>query len=77
MATTEYNEVFEDAADSSTVRTIHRVRANSTIMHLNKIMGNFDSILSTSGGRLLTCDSVQQLPTVEKFVSDPDTSVRR
>ncbi|KAA8896194.1 carbamoyl-phosphate synthase L chain, ATP binding domain-containing protein [Sphaerosporella brunnea] len=35
---TEYNEVFEDAADSSTVRTIHRVRANSTIMHLNKIM---------------------------------------
>jgi pyruvate carboxylase len=34
----EYNEVFEDAADSSTVRTIHRVRANSTIMHLNKIM---------------------------------------
>ncbi|CCX11731.1 Similar to Pyruvate carboxylase; acc. no. Q9HES8 [Pyronema omphalodes CBS 100304] len=38
MATTEYNEVFEDAADSSTVRTIHRVRANSTIMHLNKIM---------------------------------------
>lgn len=36
---TEYNEVFEDAADSSTVRTIHRVRANSTIMHLNKILG--------------------------------------
>lgn len=35
----EYNEVFEDAADSSTVRTIHRVRANSTIMHLNKILG--------------------------------------
>lgn len=42
MSTSDtYNEVFEDSADSSTVRTIHRVRANSTIMHLNKIMGNW------------------------------------
>jgi hypothetical protein len=38
---TDYNEVFEDSADSSTERTIHRVRANSTIMHLNKILGLF------------------------------------
>ncbi|KAL7270850.1 pyruvate carboxylase [Rhizina undulata] len=38
MATQEYNEVFEDAADSSTVRTVHRMRANSTIMHLKKIL---------------------------------------
>jgi hypothetical protein len=34
-------QVYEDAVDSSTVRSIHRVRANSSIMHLNKILGMF------------------------------------
>ncbi|RPB03742.1 pyruvate carboxylase [Choiromyces venosus 120613-1] len=36
--TKEFNQVFADAADSSTVRTVHRLRANSTIMHVNKIL---------------------------------------
>ncbi|KAH0611434.1 uncharacterized protein H6S33_010699 [Morchella sextelata] len=34
----DYNAVFEDSADSSTVRTVHRLRANSTIMQVNKIL---------------------------------------
>lgn len=40
----DYNAVFEDSADSSTVRTVHRLRANSTIMQVNKILGLFDSL---------------------------------
>jgi len=39
MDTKESNQVFEDAADSSTVRTVHRLRANSTIMQVNKVLG--------------------------------------
>ena len=39
METKEFNQVFADAADSSTVRTVHRLRANSTIMQVNKVLG--------------------------------------
>ncbi|PUU75282.1 carbamoyl-phosphate synthase L chain, ATP binding domain-domain-containing protein [Tuber borchii] len=38
METKEFNQVFADAADSSTVRTVHRLRANSTIMQVNKVL---------------------------------------
>ncbi|KAI9670384.1 MAG: pyruvate carboxylase [Caeruleum heppii] len=33
-----YNEVFEDGMDSSNAQTVHRLRANSSIMQLKKIL---------------------------------------
>ena len=34
-----YSEVFEEASDANQSQTIHRIRANSTIMQLKKILG--------------------------------------
>jgi pyruvate carboxylase len=34
-----YSEVFEEAEDAQQTQTIHRIRANSTIMQLKKILG--------------------------------------
>ena len=34
-----YEEVFEDGDVPKEARTVHRIRANSTIMQLNKILG--------------------------------------
>ena len=36
-----YSEVFEEGMDLQQAQTIHRIRANSTIMKLNKILGTF------------------------------------
>lgn len=34
-----YEEVFEDGEVQKQAQTVHRIRANSTIMQLNKILG--------------------------------------
>jgi len=34
-----YQDVFEEGSESMTQRTVHRMRANSTIMELKKILG--------------------------------------
>jgi hypothetical protein len=34
-----HNDVFEDAADGGTAHTLHRLRANSSIMEMKKILG--------------------------------------
>lgn len=34
-----YSEVFEEGSDSRPLQTVHRIRANSTIMQLKKILG--------------------------------------
>jgi pyruvate carboxylase len=34
-----YSEVFEEGMDLGQAQTIHRIRANSTIMQLKKILG--------------------------------------
>ncbi|OWP07558.1 hypothetical protein B2J93_9010 [Marssonina coronariae] len=34
-----YSEVFEEGMDSQQSQTIHRIRANSSIMHLKKLLG--------------------------------------
>lgn len=39
-----YSEVFdENMADSKHPQTVHRIRANSSIMQLKKILGMLDS----------------------------------
>jgi len=72
-----YSEVFEEASDAQQTQTIHRIRANSTIMQLKKILGEcaFEPrreqlALDLEG---MTAANVQfgglQLPIEEKFVS--------
>jgi pyruvate carboxylase len=34
-----YSEVFEEGTDARQAQTVHRIRANSSIMHLKKILG--------------------------------------
>ena len=36
-----YSEVFEEGGDAGKPQNIHRIRANSTIMQLKKILGEF------------------------------------
>ena len=36
-----YSEVFEEGMDSRQAQTVHRIRANSTIMQLKKILGEY------------------------------------
>ncbi len=38
-ANEQYEEVFEEGDVPKEAQTIHRIRANSTIMQLNKILG--------------------------------------
>jgi pyruvate carboxylase len=38
-AANKYEEVFEDGDIPKEAQTVHRIRANSTIMQLNKILG--------------------------------------
>ena len=35
----ELPDVFEDDISPKEAQTVHRIRANSTIMHLNKLLG--------------------------------------
>lgn len=34
-----YSEVFEEGQDARQAQTVHRIRANSSIMKLKKILG--------------------------------------
>ena len=40
-AENQYSDVFEEGMDSSNARTVHRLRANSTIMRVKKVLGQF------------------------------------
>lgn len=35
----QYEDVFEDGEVPKEAQTVHRIRANSTVIHLNKILG--------------------------------------
>lgn len=35
----EYSEVFEEGVDAGNARTVHRLRANSSILQFKKILG--------------------------------------
>jgi pyruvate carboxylase len=37
--TQEYSEVFEEGMDEREEQTVHRIRANSSIMQLKKLLG--------------------------------------
>lgn len=37
----KYEDVFEEGDVPKEAQTVHRIRANSTIMQLNKILGQF------------------------------------
>jgi pyruvate carboxylase len=41
-----YSEVFEEGKDLQQAQTIHRIRANSSIMQLKKILGGSGSVKS-------------------------------
>lgn len=53
-----YSEVFEEA-DARPAQTVHRIRANSTIMQLKKILGVSITLPPLSAG-----------PAVEGFLAD-------
>jgi hypothetical protein len=40
-AADKFEDVFDDEDVPKEARTVHRIRANSTIMQLNKILGEF------------------------------------
>lgn len=40
-AANKYEEVFEEGDVPKEAQTVHRIRANSTIMQLNKILGSY------------------------------------
>ena len=42
-ANQQFEEVFEEGDVPKEAQTIHRIRANSTIMQLNKILGETSS----------------------------------
>jgi pyruvate carboxylase len=44
-------EVFEDEAAPKPAKTTHHIRANSTIMHLNKILGELYRIIPKLASR--------------------------
>lgn len=73
-----YSEVFEEGKDAGQSQTIHRIRANSTIMQLKKLLGEYSSsIAAWRVAELLPVEScvltmslgLLQWPTVERSVS--------
>jgi hypothetical protein len=38
-----YSEVFEEGFDARQTQTVHRIRANSSIMQLKKILGEYST----------------------------------
>lgn len=48
----EYSEVFEEGVDAGATRTVHRLRANSSILQQKKILGQFDPVLLPHQARL-------------------------
>jgi hypothetical protein len=70
-----YSEVFEEGMDLQQAQTIHRIRANSTIMQLKKILGESHPDGPLAGWAWLketraNCDLLQ-LPIEERFVCTP------
>jgi hypothetical protein len=66
-----YSEVFEEGMDLQQAQTIHRIRANSTIMKLNKILGKFQPWRTRRTGLAKEThanSALLQLPIEEKFV---------
>ena len=47
-AENQQNDVFEEGMDSSNVRTVHRLRANSTIMRVKKVLGQSSHAIKLS-----------------------------
>ncbi len=45
-----YEDVFEEGDIPKEAQTVHRIRANSTIMQLNKILGECQSTAHARGG---------------------------
>ncbi len=39
-----YNEVFEDSLDGTTSQSVHRLRANSSVLKLDKILGQYSDV---------------------------------
>ena len=71
-----YSEVFEEATDARQAQTIHRIRANSSIMQLKKLLGEFQAYTypQTEFGEALNNLLTMwlgdfQWPIEEKFVS--------
>lgn len=90
MADNKFDEEAIEDGPPKEAKTIHRMRANSTIMQINKILGELPPLglvnspcradLS-AGFTLWTCPvqlanlvSSAQLPTEEKFVSNKSSS---
>ena len=48
-----YSEVFEESMDTRQAQTVHRIRANSSIMQLKKILG--ECMPPTSAGSWRGC----------------------
>jgi pyruvate carboxylase len=49
-----YSEVFEEGKDQGQTQTIHRIRANSTIMQLKKILGEYPNSLGAELRNLMS-----------------------
>ena len=66
-----YSEVFEEGMESRQAQTVHRIRANSSIMQLKKILGEYKLYgASMTLGHALITDFVLQQSLIEgRFVS--------
>lgn len=77
-----YNDVFEEEenAEPTEPQTVHHIRANSSIMQLKKILGNYLP-RRNFGPQLICCPPADshcaplQSPTVVKSVSLPFAAV--
>jgi hypothetical protein len=68
-----YSEVFEEGSDSRPLQTVHRIRANSTIMQLKKLLGMSSALPKLAQVQLRAdpwaCSVPLQWPTEERSVS--------
>jgi len=72
-----YSEVFEEGMDLQQAQTIHRIRANSTIMQLKKILGESKSAAAWAWPQE-TCANCAfvQLQIEEKSVRSPFPTIK-
>lgn len=64
----QYEEVFEEGDVPKEAQTVHRIRANSTIMQLNKILGQSHSHSIERGTRRGWCRGRRLLARVSRSV---------
>lgn len=68
-----YSEVFEEGKDLQQLQTVHRIRANSSIMQLKKILGKcLPDAIGAQHYKIVSLTATLmhlQWPTEEKFVS--------